>query len=262
MIDQQTTEEMIDAFFGWDDLENRRGEAGLDNFKIIDFCIIPRREGTEFKSRYQVLDKLTELYERIKPINHEEKFIQPKLKAATYLLRASKGETFPFQEYVKVIVGVTPKMIPKEVIQKQREIMMDRFKAVGYDPKQSLKEFLDTITFKEEEAKEKVMEEMYEYATTLIPEVQKILGFENLEIEYETRPVIENDYWRAWTSTKPDGSFLLRLNFHPNIKWRKGDAERIAIHEVDGHFVQGTNIRIGISKGEINPFNGITMHIS
>ncbi len=136
--------------------------------------------------------------------------------------------------------------------------MEDRFKSVGYNPKKSLKRFLKTITFRKKEAKQKVMEEMNKYKETLIPRVQEILGFGDLEIEYETRPVKVKDYWRAWTSTKPDGSFLLRLNFHPNTKWRKGDAERIAIHEVDGHFVQGENIRIGISKGEISPFNGIT----
>jgi hypothetical protein len=259
MIDQQTTEEMIDAFFGWDNLENKLKKPGEEKLEVIDFCLIPRRKGMKFTSREQVLEKLTGLYERIEPTTPEEKFVQAELKAATYLLRALIGETFPFREYVEVIVGVTPQIIPEEVIQKQREMMEDRFKAVGYNPKkQSLKQFLKTITFSEKEAKQKVMQEINSYKKTLIPRVQEILGFGDLKIDYKTRPVKVKDYWRGWTSTKPDGSFLLRLNFHPNIKWRKGDAERIVIHEVDGHFVQGENIKIAISNKEINPFNGIT----
>jgi hypothetical protein len=212
----------------------------------------------KFASREQVLEKLTGLYKRIDPTNPEEKFIQAELKAATYLLRALLGETFPFREYVEAIVGVAPQLIPERVIQKQRKIMMDRFEAVGYNPKRSLKQFIKTITFSKKEAEQKVMEEINRYKKTLIPKVKEILGFGDLEIEYETRPVKVKDYWRAWTSTKPDRSFLLRLNFHPNIKWHKGDVETIAIHEVDGHFVQGENIRIAIENKEINPFNGIT----
>jgi hypothetical protein len=258
MIDQQTTEEMIDAFFGWDNLEKRLEKSGEEKLDVIDFCLLPRRKGTKFTSREQVLERLTELHDKIKPTNPEEEFIQAELKASTYFLRASMGEMFPFREYAEVITGVTPQIIPEEVIQKQREIMMDRFEAVGYNPKRSLKKFLRTITFSEKEAKQKVMQEINSYKKTLIPKVQEILGFGNLEIEYKTRPVKIKDYWRGWTSTKPDGSFLLRLNFHPNIKWRKGDAERMAIHEVDAHFVQGKKIKIAIENREINPFNGIT----
>ena len=43
MIDQQTTEEMIDAFFGWDKLENILKKPGEKKLEVIDFCLIPRR---------------------------------------------------------------------------------------------------------------------------------------------------------------------------------------------------------------------------
>ena len=69
MITEQTTQEMIDTFFGWDDLEKRLGESGEKKLDVIDFCVIPRRKGEEFTSREQVLERLMELQDKIKPTN-------------------------------------------------------------------------------------------------------------------------------------------------------------------------------------------------
>jgi len=249
MIDTQITEEMISVYVGWNKLEEPKG------IDIIDFYLIQPRKGEEFTSREQVLKRLRELHESIKPTNSQEKFIRAKLNASIYYIRALMGEDIPFCEYVENITGVRPQLIPESVIARQKEVMNEHLRAVGYRPNaESFEKFYERIRIKKEEA----MKQVKVCQENLIPIVLKTLGFDDLKLLYDIQFVEVDDYWGAWTSTKPDGSFLLRYNFHPDIKWRRGDIERITLHEVGGHFVQGSNLIKGISAGELNPFVGVT----
>jgi len=128
MIDEKTTQEIIDAYMGWDRLEKP------NKIDIIDFCLIPRTNGKEFKSREQVIEKLKDLHNRVEPTNFEEEFIKAKLYASITYLNALMGEVLPFSEYVKRVTGVTPQLIPESVIQKHKEIMYDHLKKMGYNP--------------------------------------------------------------------------------------------------------------------------------
>jgi len=249
MIDTQTTEEMITVYTGWDELEKP------NKVDVIDFYLIPRRKGVKFTSREQVLERLKDLHSRIKPTNNEEEFIKAKLNTSIYFLRALMGEKIPFPEYVQNITGVKSQLIPEKVIQRHKELLEESMKAVGYRPKtETFDDFYKRIHITREEA----IEEVNLYQKALIPKVKQILGFNNLRLKYDFEQVEEDDYWGFWTSTRPDGSFLLRGNFHPVIKWRNGDIERILIHEIDGHFIHGENLKTGIARGEINPFIGVT----
>lgn len=248
MIDVQTTEEMISVYVGWDKLEEPKG------IDIIDFYLIQPRKGEEFTSREQVLKRLRELHESIEPTDSQEKFIRAKLNASIYYIRALMGEDIPFYEYVENITGVRPQLIPENVIQKHKEIMYDHLKKMGYNPdRESARKFIEKLTVKREEA----MRQAKYCQEHLMPILLKSLGFEDLKIPYKLELVEVDDYWRGWTSTEPDGSFLMRFNFFKDMEWYQGDMEVLPLHEF-GHFIQAVNLTRGIKSGKINPFVGVT----
>ncbi len=248
MIDEKTTQEIIDAYMGWDRFEKPNG------IDIIDFCLIPKTNGEEFKSREQVTERLEDLHNRVEPTNFEEEFIKAKLYASITYLNALMGEVLPFSEYVKRVTGVTPQLIPESVIQKHKEIMYDHLKKMGYNPdRESARKFIEKLTVKKEEA----MRQAKYCQEHLIPILLKSLGFKDLKIPYELKLVEVDDYWRGWTSTEPDGSFLMRFNFFKDREWYQGDMEVLPLHEY-GHFIQAANLTRGIKSGKINPFVGVT----
>jgi hypothetical protein len=249
MIDAEVTEALIGAYVGWNKLEKPHG------IDVIDFYLIPPRKGENFKSREQVLARLKDLHSQIKPTNNQEEFIKAKVNASIYYIRALMGESIPFREYVKNITGLTPQLIPEKIVQEHRALLYERMKAVGYRPEgEKFEQFYERLRIKKDEA----LAQVERCKETILPDVQKILSFGDVKLQYEILPVEVDDYWGAWTSTKPDGTFLLRFNFHPDKKWRNGDIERLSIHEVTGHFIHGENLKASILKGELNPFIGVT----
>jgi hypothetical protein len=255
MIDAKTTEEMVALYIGWDELEKQlANQWGTEREKIIDFNLLKPRRGEEFRSRPQVLDGLEDLYNRVGSTNNEEEFIKAKLNASMYFIRALMGEIIPFPEYVKNLTGLTPKLIPEDVIQKHKEILYARMEDVGYKPKhETFEKFFKRIVISKEEALKQV-----EMTRQTVPHlVQSALGFGDLAIDYEIKNEEVDDFWGAWTSKEPGQPFLLRFNFHPKKHWRNGDIKRISVHEY-GHFVHGQNLMNGISTGQTNPFIGIT----
>ncbi|MBU0898321.1 MAG: hypothetical protein KKB03_01130 [Nanoarchaeota archaeon] len=243
------TEAIIKTYRGWDKLEKQ------NDIDIIDFDLIPPIEGEKFESREEVLEKLRYLHSEIKPENNQEEFIKAKVNASTYFLRALMGEEIPYYEYVENITGVRPQIIPEQDIQKQKQVMEALLREVGYKPDtESFEQFSSRIRVSKEEARQQVKS----CEETIIPIVLESLGFNDLEFPHEVRFVEERDYWTGWTSTTPEGSFLLRYNFHPIHTWYRGDMENRTLHEVGGHFVQAANLKKGISRGEINPVIGVT----
>lgn len=245
MID---TESLIKVYRGWDKLEKPNG------ISIIDFDLIPPIEGERFSSRQEVLERLVHLHSQIKPTNAQEEFIEAKVNAGIYFLRALMGEGIPYSEYVEAITGVRPQMIPEQDVQRQVSIMHNRMRDFDYDPtKGSFERFALGLRVSKEDAQKEVRD----CEDRLMPIVLKALGFEGLELPYRVSFEVEDDYWRGWTSTS-DGQLLLRYNFHPNIIWYKGDTETTTLHEVGGHFVQAANLRRGIAEGRIDHFIGLT----
>jgi len=243
MIDPQTTTETISVYIGWEELEKQLSKQwGTEIEKIIDFYLIDSRKGEELTSRPQVLERLEDLYNRVEPTNNEEEFIRAKLNASMFFIRALMGEKIPFSEYVKNITGLTPQLIPEDVIQKQKEIMYDRMSDVGYRPEsEPFEKFYKRIII----SKEKALRQLETIKKSVPTFVQKILGFGDLAIDYVIKDVEEKDFWGAWTSKEPGEPFLLRFNFHPMIQWRNGDMRRISIHEFS-HFIHGQNLMNGI----------------
>ena len=234
MIDPQTTAEMVGVYIGWEELEKQLSEQlGTEREKIIDFYLIDPRKGKKFTSRQQVLEGLEDLYNRVEPTNNEEEFIKAKLRASMSFISALTGEVIPFSDYVKNITGLTPQLIPEEVIRKQKEIMHARMREIGYRPEsEPFEKFFKRITI----SKEKALRQLDVIKRTVPPFVQRILGFNDLVIDYVIKDVEEKDFWGAWTSKESGEPFLLRFNFQPMIQWRKGDMRRISIHEYT-HFI-------------------------
>ncbi len=245
MID---TEALIKVYRGWDRLEKPK------SMSIIDFDLITPIEGEQFNSREEVLERLVQLHSQIKPTNEQEEFIEAKVNAGIYFLRALRGEEIPYGEYVEAITGVRPQMIPEQDVQRQVSIMHNRMRDTGYDSKKgSFEQFALDLRVSKEDAQK----EVGDCEETLLPIVLRALGLKDLEPAYRVSFEVEDDYWRGWTSTS-DGQLLLRYNFHPNIIWYKGDSETTTLHEVGGHFVQAANLRKGIAEGRIDPFIGLT----
>lgn len=243
------TEAIIRAYRGWDKLEKR------NNIDIIDFDLIKPVEGEEFESRDEVLERLRYLHSGIKPESSQEEFIKAKINASVYFLRALMGEEIPYYEYVENITGVRPQVIPDEVVLRQKQVMEDLLRKTGYRrAEESFEQFSSRIKVSKKEARQQV--KMCE--DILIPKVLDSLGFTGIEFPHKVRFVEKKDYWMGWTSTTPEGLFLLRYNFHPIHRWHQGDMEFMTLHEVGGHFVQAASLKKGISKGEINPIIGIT----
>jgi len=254
MIDTQTTEEAVDVYTRWNELEKQLTTQWGTGEDIIDFDLLQPRKVPEFKSRFQVLEKLEDLYDRVEPTTNEEQFIKAKLNASIYFIRALMGELIPFPEYMKNLTGVSPQLIPEEVVQKQKELMYAHMKDLGYKPEsEPFEEFYKRIIISKEEA----LRQMETVKTTVPPLVQKVLDFDYLVIDHEIKKVEVDDFWGSWSSKKPGEPFLLRFNFHPTKQWRNGDIRRLALHEYV-HFIHGQNLMNGIVKLQINPFIGIT----
>jgi len=248
MIDQQTSEEIVSLYKGWHEIEKS------NKIDIIDFDLVPEIKGIKVKSREEVLRRLKYLHSSFEPETKQEVFIKAKLDASIYLLRALMDEEIPYTLYVEKITGVTPEIIDEKIIERQYERTYELMLKAGYKPsRQTLKEFIETLKMSKEEAtrREKICE------LEIVPIFKKGLGFENVKPVFTTDYVEEDDYWKGWSSTKSDGTFWLRFNFHPMVDWYKGEMQILPTHEI-AHFVHGANLKQGIQEGRINPAIGVT----
>jgi hypothetical protein len=244
------TNAIIRVYRGWDKLEKS------NDLQIIDHDLVSSLGGSDkLKSRKEVLERLQILHKSAKPENEQEEYIKAKLNASIYYLRALMGENIPYYEYVENIIGVSPQLIPEEEIQKQRKIMEGLLREVGHNhEEEDATDFVSKLIISKNDAEK----EIKQCEEILIPLFLEVLEIGDLRFQHKIQFVESRDYWKGWATTTPEGTFLLRYNFHPINRWYRGDVEALTVHEVCGHFIRAMLLKKGIENGELNPVLGIT----
>ncbi len=250
--------EAIAVYRGWHELELRLDPARP--LQIIDFDLVPEiNDSRHFDSREEVLSRLAELRRSVEVKDETTEFIAAKLGASTFYLRCLSSPLPEFYEHVRSMLGKTPELIDDETINRQRQKVIRLLRKQGVrirsgqpDP-ESLSSFLSSIEISPQQAEDVAKESARSFLAELLP----ILGFTGIDVHYSFERADQPDYWYAWTSgTKHE--LVLRFNFHKDVKWRQGDPEFLAIHEVCGHLLQAVLMANRITAGDLDPFMGIT----
>ncbi len=243
-------DKIIEFYYKWDRLEKPNG------VDIVDFNLLQKQDNFpgEFHSRQEVKEALLQLIDQYKAFPQKNHFIEAKLTAALYYLNALMGERVDFYEYVEKTMGVRPKYVPEEILQKQLEKVKDLYKEVGYGySKEEFERFKKENTL----SKEEIERDFVKARDIYLP---KILAWLNLDIDlqYETQFVNLDVYWMNWTSTDAKGNILLRFNTHPRNAWLRGFPETLAMHEVCGHAIQASSWKQEMHNGNIPISAGLT----
>lgn len=250
--------EAIAVYRGWELLEHRLPQEIRS--AVIDFDLVPEIPDTEdFDSREQVLSRILNLLDSVEVVDETSEFIQAKLNASAYYLRSLMGEQFEFYDYVRNMLGITPELVSEETIDEQKRRVFTLLAEFGVpivqeEPKkQDFAIFAESIRIYEDEAEKEAREKEAKF----LPITLNILGFNDLQVPHRIELVKEEGYWVGWSLGKK-GNLLLKYNFHPIHRWRKGDMEYLTLHEVCGHFVHAASLAREIEEGRLDPFIGIT----
>lgn len=241
-------DEILDFFYKWHRLEKRNGTD------IIDFDLI--RQGNnfpgKFKDREEAKERLTQLLQNYKNYP-KNRFIESKLRAAIYYLRALMGEIIPFEEYVENTMGIKPRVIPEEFLKKQLSLVKEAFSKLGYKyPDDGEKFLMDNAIDKKE-----IETGFGDFKDDILP---KFVSWLNLKIpiKYNIRFVDVDEYWRNWISTDETGKMMLIFNTNKRHKWVRGLTEYQVFHEICGHVVQAISWKRELEKTKMNPVAGLT----
>lgn len=249
-MNKQLSQDIIAAYRGWDDLE--KGD-------IIDFDLVSSTKGHAlFSSREEVIDELRCLYVRLTPETEEEETIKERIHSSLYYARALQGEEFPLDEYFYHILGVPLRLFTEEEIENQKEPFKELLLEMGYNPKkESIDEFLNGKRVSKKEAQNEVKKCIDE----LFPCIVDTLGFSGISPDFVYKEVEVDERWAAWINTMPDGNMLIRFNFHPQLKYFKGQLEALSLHEIGGHLTHYKKMQQQIMEGHMDPACGIlTVH--
>lgn len=254
---QKLGQKLVCFLRGWDAWERMRGREVIDmdlapsseQLGCLPSLVIERKAAIRGLRRYkEMADKSSELGNRI----------YTGLDSCLAYAESLEGRHIPMQEYLKRTLGLdTVRSVSRYEIESQFDKVLNLYREMGYDYSESgFEKFVSDQAL----SRRQVVEEFRGAERWSIPIILETLSLsKNLAPHYHTEFVQVNDYWVNWASTSPIGSFLLRINTHPrhSRRWVRGIPERLAIHEIGGHFIQASVLRNRVMKGELNPFDGI-----
>lgn len=250
--------EAIAVYRGWQALEETSPTE--QRAAVIDFDLVPEIGDCEsFSSRGEVFERIVRLRDSVDVVDEETEFIRAKLHASSHYLRALQGEEFEFYEHIQNMLALTPELVSEETTKGQGGTVVDLLRSfsvreeAGVPIKESFESFDSSISVEIDEARQ----EAKAAADVFLPIVTEVLGFDDVHLDYEVQFVEEEAYWLAWASGVKD-HYLLRFNFHPIHKWRRGDMEYLVLHEICGHFLQANRLANGIREKKVSPFLGVT----
>lgn len=254
---QKLGSRMVCFLRAWDAWERMRGREVIDmdlapsseQLGCPPGLIIERRAAIRGLRRYkEMADRSSDLGDRI----------YTSLDSCVAYAESLEGRHIAIEEYLKRTLGLAHiRRVSRFEIEDQFDKVSSLYNGMGYKySDDGYKRFVNDQGL----SRRQVIEEFRGVERWSTPIILKALGLpKDLAPHYHTEFVQVNDYWVNWASTSPIGSFLLRINTHPrhSRRWIKGIPERLAIHEIGGHFVQAAVLRNRILKEELSPFDGI-----
>lgn len=184
-------------------------------------------------------------------------FLKRKLLAIeTVKERKILGTEMPFDDYAELTQGITPEIIPEEMLEAQLDLVKNLYKSKGvasYD-RDSILHYKAEQQVPEDEIAGRLKEQGDRYLKTL----SRFLG-EDIAPNYHVETDNVNEYWVNWAKGTRD-DFTLTVNLHSRHagKWTRGKIEEMSLHEIVGHFGQMFGWQKSIDEGKMVAALGIT----
>lgn len=178
--------------------------------------------------------------------------------------KVARGEPkTPYDEYLKVVSGYEPRLIPREYLEgvweKVVEILNDMGERFGPKDEESIKRAIkkrnrDTRLF-DTEAIERVF---WRVDRRNRSQLAQILGEEVKNIKFDLAWEETDAFWRFWEVMGPNGEATLRSNWHKRhqASYDLGLVEMYGGHE-PAHFIFGALIRKETNEGRFDPAAGL-----
>jgi hypothetical protein len=215
----------------WDALERSCGEP-----PVIDFdCAPPAQTPRPFENRFAALDALSRL--RIEADARHQPVLTAQLEAHIAYLRALLGEQLPFEEYITLTQGCTPRGWTRDYLEQRASIAKDALGSLGISWNEHTWKNLHALS--EQLPAADVGAAIAEYAGKYESSIRRLVDTDadfNLMIEN-----VEVDaYWSYWLDGAGHDT-RLRIN-KSRASFSRIDAYRFALHEVLGHALQYSSL--------------------
>jgi hypothetical protein len=227
----QLRDAVEEAVRRWDLLERSRGEA-----PVIDFdCAPPAEKPCPFANRFAALDELTRL--RMQAAAQGQSVLSAHLDAHIAYLSVLIGQQAPFDEYISVTQGCTPRGWSRDYIEERAGTAKEAVRSLGIPWDEHTWSNLRAAG--EELPAADVGSVIAEYADKHEPTVRG-LADTNAAFNLTIEDVEVDAYWSYWL----DGAgHDTRLRINKNkTSFSRVDAYRFALHEVLGHALQYSSL--------------------
>ncbi len=257
MLPENLDRFLVDLYRAWDVIERLNHKNS-----IIDFDLAPPRCFPPVHDRDEVLAKLNMASQALEGNTTSlAALTRARLKSSATYLRVLCGESIPFRSFVKLTLGVEPRMFADEEIFKQRATVTAQLWR-QYEIRFSYEE-ISRFQAKFTIYNKKQLPEQFEYfrskwVPVLLDRVPVPLDMYRVKVRFAS----EDAYWKNWISGNlHEHEILLRINIHPRQSWYQGFPEMLVIHEYCAHAVQMINWHGRIEREELPEFLGIlTVH--
>ncbi|MDP2632537.1 MAG: hypothetical protein Q8P25_02340 [Candidatus Curtissbacteria bacterium] len=178
--------------------------------------------------------------------------------------RLAKGEPkTPYDEFLTIVSGYAPRMIPREYQQKTLEeitevlaSMGERFNPNDYESiRRAIRKRHEDGKLNSQDAVERVLRRADRRNRS---ELAKLLGPEVHSVKFQLEWEEANVFWRFYEDMSSGGENILRANWHERHResYDIGLADMYGGHEPE-HFIIGHHIARAVKKGEIDPAAGL-----
>ena len=237
MRDATTLIADIDSFYKrWHAFE---AELASGNGSVLDFDFCPPAPAKvehPFANRFEALASLERIradVESALPSGFSNiSFLREKLNGAEYYLRALSGERAPFNEYVLATMGIAPELISEEEVDALCEEFRAELLGRGVQWGREHEERYEAVTVFANPLQ--FGESLQQLAKKWVARVRQELGT-TIEPRYRIETVCVDAGWHNWINGTFGESILLRVNVHPRVRFRAGEDDCLAAHEIAGH---------------------------
>lgn len=172
-------------------------------------------------------------------------------------------EKTSYDEYLMLVSGVKPRLIPWEELQENRRALVTKIRSAGFyipygnqldDIKSALRSYQDRNRYN---YKSEIERDFLRYTERYQTQLGDRLGEDLRQVKFEIVWKERNAFWMMWERIKLEGNYLW-ANWHPRQRpnWDKGTIERYAIHE-PAHFNLAYLVGKEIEAGNLDPAVGI-----